>query len=667
MWLRFSRDSVSVLLISFSLGYNFFEIPRVFAQEISAENEVGLGEREIWESPKYAIDLLQTLQKKDSNTLIDAGQLNCLIDKDGGGACASSAGIILLQTLRVLSGYTAISNPHKVVLSSFANQKELLEGRVSDRQFINLIDFYQSYLPGKSVEVKIIKSSTYIDQEDAELASPWDASTGPDFSVTPGQIKVVAFRVSEQDGKYVGRHFVLLKELKGSQITVLDPNNPTKDYLYDIVTEVSNDSTGNDFFLQRPGPQSAAARIFELETVYEITLSAKPKEGKDGLLPLSLEAVKAGIDEIALDLSGTEAYLSPRAWRKAGAEFGLPGLDLPEEVGGSNWSVKDTMEIFRHAGRHNLNFRDVVGGAHVRPLLHSSNPEILEIVKQVAKGEGYIAIAITEPEAGTDVRGMSSTSKKVEGGYLISGHKLYNARLGQASHVVVFTQSISNKPGELTVFVLPIDTPGIEIETLKAHGLEGNSFGGLRFENVFVPDSHRIGEDGQGSKIFFKHFLYWRLMQSAAAIGTGEGALEQMAQRLKTRIVFGSPLARFSHLQQALGKSSTELRMALALAREAAELLDLGDYGAALPIICGLKAEGVEMALEAADQAMRAYGGMGYSDLTDVGARVQDLQGLRIADGTTDVMRMEVVRRVFGEEFWRMGVLGKFDSTEETQ
>lgn len=173
---------------------------------------------------------------------------------------------------------------------------------------------------------------------------------------------------------------------------------------------------------------------------------------------------------------------------------------------------------------------------------------------------------------------------------------------------------------------------------------------------MFVPEGRLIGNDGDGYRVFFKHFLYWRLMQAATAIGTGEDALDQMADRIKSRQAFGAPIGRFTHLQQPIGQYKTELRMAYALAREAAKLIDGDDYRTAHPLICGLKAEGVENALKAVDAAARAFGGEGYSDLVDLGDRLRDLNGLRIADGTTDVMRMEVVRRTYGEEFWKMAV-----------
>jgi alkylation response protein AidB-like acyl-CoA dehydrogenase len=96
--------------------------------------------------------------------------------------------------------------------------------------------------------------------------------------------------------------------------------------------------------------------------------------------------------------------------------------------------------------------------------------------------------------------------------------------------------------------------------------------------------------------------------------------------------------------------------MAAAYAAKAAELIDQGDYKTASTLVNGVKAEGVEIALAAADAAMRAHGALGYSREVDLGDRVRDLMGLRIADGTTDVMRMTVVRDLYGYDLWQMAV-----------
>jgi len=365
------------------------------------------------------------------------------------------------------------------------------------------------------------------------------------------------------------------------------------------------------------------------------------------------------IRETEESLRGKDSYYSPVVWRAATAKIGLPGLDLPIQYGGSQFSARQIAPVFEMVGRYSLNMRDMIGGAHARPLLKSNNPEHLEIVKKVAQGKAYTAICITEPEAGSNMRAMVSKSEEVDGGFLLTGEKLFNARLENATHVIIFTRAAKQDSAstKLNAFVLPIDYPGLKIKSIAAHGLYGNSFGGLSFEKLFVPSKYLIGKDGDGGKIFREHFLYWRLMQSAAAIGTGKGALDQAAQRLRSRQAFGGPIGRFTHLQQALGEYTAKLYAASLLVAHGADLLDQGKFDEATAVIAMVKGEGVEWALEAADFAMKAFGAAGYSpNLTDLGQRVHDLQGLRIADGTTDIMRQQVVRSTYGDDFWSMAV-----------
>lgn len=605
-----------------------------------------------------ALSTLQAEHAADATTFVIENELDGLIAKDGGGACASAAGIDALQCLRLMAGLKKIPNPHKVVLSSFMRHPELLNGRVSNERFVELLQFYAQHLSNHSLTVAVQSAPNSIHSNGNGI---WSMTDGPKLAVEPSQLKVLSYTVTEIDGgRILGRHFVLLKDHSRNELEVVDPSRPLKDLRYVLEFKKDANGSGGQIFLLNPTGAPARPYIYELNTVFDISLS------KDGTVSstqlkqdLTVEFIKGEIDRVAKELRGTDDFLNPRVWRAKTANFGLPGLDLPVEHGGSGWPASKVLEIFKYAGSHNLNFRDNVGGAHVRPLLKSKNPEMLGIVKQVARGAAYMAIAITEPDVGSDVTAIKSTSRKVEGGYRLTGKKRFNARLNQATHVIIFTQGTTGKAGKISVFVTPIDAPGLRIETLSAHGLTGNSYGGLSFDDVFVPESHLLGDDGEGMRIFFDHFNYWRLMQSASALGTGENALQQMAERIKTRHAFGGPIGRFTHLQQPIGQYSTELRMAYALAREAADLIDRGNYREAQPLICGLKAEGVEMALSAVDAATRAFGGEGYSGLVDLGDRLRDLNGLRIADGTTDVMRMNVVRHTFGQEFWDMAIQAK--------
>ena len=606
-------------------------------------------------SPADAIPNLKRLHANGESTVVFENELNELIDPSGGGPCASAAGINALQTLLLMIQRTPLSNPHKAVLSAVQDQPVLLKGRVSNKQFERLMRFYAPYLGRSPLKVDITSAANSSHTEGGRL---WPAE-GPDFRVAAGTLKVLSYTVTKADGNIAGRHFVLLENHKNNQIDVLDPNNPLGKRSYVLQHMLSDNSAFNRIYLLQPAGAPARTETYELNTVFKLELPGA--DSRDGASVVTLESIKSSIDKTAEELltgrTGVpEDFVSPVLWRQKTAKYGLPALDLPTNLGGSAWSAEKMLEVFRHAGKHNLNFRDVVGGAHGRLLLNSEKPAALDIVRKVGCGEAYIAVALTEPDVGSDFRSMKSSARRVDGGYLLSGEKRYVARLQQASHVVLFTRAANGKERDLSAFILPMDTKGLEHVPLEAHGLLGNSFGGLKFKDVFVSDDQLLGEDGKGTRYFVDHFRYWRLMQAATALGTAERALEMMKDRLVTRQAYGGPIGRFTHLQQALGQSTTELRMAMSLARDAASHIDAHEYDQADPLISGLKAEGVEMALRAVDSAVRAFGAEGYSNRVDLGDRLRDLNGLRIADGTTDVMRMDVVRQVYGRELWDMAI-----------
>jgi alkylation response protein AidB-like acyl-CoA dehydrogenase len=543
-------------------------------------------------------------------------------------------------------------HPHRTALRLFQEKPELNEGRISNQRFVEVLAILCKGLDETPVAITTVSSPT---SGYETIGTRWKPADGPDLSIAAGQIKILAYTVTTADGTVLGRHFVLLQTSDGNQISFVNPGRPIKDYTF--IVEYRGDSTGpkRQLFFHSPAGFDRSNQTYELNTIFTIRL-IKEHPGIAPKADASINEMKEKIDQLAKLLREQGDLTNPIAWRRHGAAFGLPGLDLPTELGGSRWSTVDMLEIFRHAGKHNLNLRDVVGAAHGRPLAKVNSDYARKVVQGIVEGNTYVAVAITEPDVGTEMKAMTSTATKLGDGFKLTGSKLWNARLRQATHVVLYTQSATNEPRKLTAFLLPIDHPGLHLVDQYAHGLTGNSFGGLEFKDMYVGSEHLLGSDGEGGKIFDDHFLYWRLMQAAAAIGCGEGALDQMAQRIRTRQVFDAPIGRFTHLQQPLGECATKLAMAAAYAAKAAELIDQGDYKAASTLVNGVKAEGVEIALAAADAAMRAHGVLGYSREVDLGDRVRDLMGLRIADGTTDVMRMTVVRDLYGYDLWQMAV-----------
>lgn len=604
-------------------------------------------------SADAALTALQTFQQEGRDAFVLQGELDSIIRQGGGGACASAVAIDAIQALRLMAGMEPLANPHKAVLAAIGKQDELLNGRVSNQQFVTLINgFASEHLKDFKIDIEVFSSPH---GSFSPVGHPWDKSEGPNLSIKESQLKIVTFTWTEASGRLLGRHFVLLKRIDDNEISVIDPSRPLKKITYTLASREEAE-WGRRFFLLPPA-KVKTSDTFEIDTVFTLRI----KDDGQAQSPGELAQLTKRIDETADALRAVGELRSPRKWREASAAFGLPGLDLPVDCGGSDWSSRKTLEAFICAGRHDLNCRDVVGGGHVRPLRNSSHPKMKEIIQQVVRGDAYVAITITEPHTGSDVHSIKSTARKVDGGYLLSGEKRYVARLEQATHVIIFTQPASGEPRGLSAFVLPIDTPGLQRYSFGAHGLTGNSFGGMRFNDVRVEEWQMIGADGKGYEIFNDHFRYWRLMQVAAAIGTAQRALELTVDRLLEREAYGAPIGRFSHLQQAVGQHTTELKMAKSLAVEAATMIDEGKGEDADAIINGLKSEGVEIALATVDSSVRAFGAEGYSDRVDLGDRLRDLNGLRIADGTTDVMRMSVVARSYGEKgkkLWDMAVRG---------
>lgn len=603
---------------------------------------------------KYAIQAIRNSHTPQNPVIVEQSELDQLIHPDGGGACPISAALIAMQAVRAMSDVPLEEHPHRFALRVFQQKPELKEGRISNDRFVSLLKLTSGDLGKVSVDVEVVSAPNSCHTSSGPY---WDGKAGPDLETSPGELKILSYTHTTSAKKVIGRHFVLLRTIEGRQLRVLDPKRPFKDYQYAL--EYSDGPAANKrrVFFDSLASNDEKDPTFELNTIFSIRLKP-PSTGKCLAERQTLSQVKSKIDTLAAALKKEGKLTSPAEWRRRSAKFGLPGLDIPQKFGGSGWRAEQMLEVFRHAGRYNLNLRDVVGGAHGKPVAEMSSEIARLALEDLIEGKAYFAVAITEGEVGTDHTNIRSRAQRDGDGFRLTGSKLWNARLRQATHVVLYTRAATGRKSKLSAFLLPINHPGLRIVDRYAHGLTGNSFGGLEFENMYVGADHLIGKDADGGALFKQHFLYWRLMQGASAIGCGERALEIMADRLRERHVFGGPIARFSHLQQPIGEQLTKLRMALALSRQAAEYIDRGNYDAAEPLVNGIKAEGVEIALTACDIAMRAHGALGYSREVDLGDRVRDLMGLRIADGTTDVMRMLVVREAYGHDLWQMAVEG---------
>ncbi|MDC8640344.1 acyl-CoA dehydrogenase [Xanthomonas hortorum] len=344
----------------------------------------------------------------------------------------------------------------------------------------------------------------------------------------------------------------------------------------------------------------------------------------------------------------------PLAWRIAVPE--LASLDYKWEKSGRNTPLNTPrlMDVFRFLGSVSLDLRDVPGLGHGRVFLASKKTnQFKNQLENIASSKSFAAICITEDGGGTDLHSIKTTAVRKNDRYEISGQKKYVARLRQSDIYIVFANVIGLEQG-LTAFLINRSDSAIEVTDIKAMGLRGISWGQLDLNNISIPLNNRIGGEGQGFTIFSIHFSFWRCAMAAAAIGAAQGALNDAKNRLQNRYAFSGKIGRFTHLQQEYAKHASRLHMAWLLIQSTAQRIEQKQYSYVDAAMA--KAESVEAAIAAVQWSMLAHGAFGYSSEANLEKTLRDLLGLRIADGTTDVLRGQVARGLLGEELYALSL-----------
>jgi alkylation response protein AidB-like acyl-CoA dehydrogenase len=351
---------------------------------------------------------------------------------------------------------------------------------------------------------------------------------------------------------------------------------------------------------------------------------------------------------------------NPIALRSHPALREWSGLDLPTRVGGAAWPARDMALLFRFCGRRDAELRDLIGAGHARLLSLVPTRRFDAELKAVAGGSGYCAIAITEPDVGSDIRALGTTATPSDDGYVLDGTKQYISRIDECTHFLVFT-SVKRAASDplITAFLVPRATSGLVTAPMAPAGLASVTWGRVALERVRVPRANRIGGEGQGLSLFVRHFSYWRTLMAALAIGSAEAAVDQAAAWMRSRHAFGGPIGRFSHLQQALAQWVARLKMAWLLVDDVALRLDSNRVSVADGAMA--KAEAVEVAIAAIEWSMGVLGGAGYVVDNGLEKRYRDMRGLRIADGTTDVLRGQVARALLGERLYELSLNRNID------
>ncbi|MGW5106166.1 acyl-CoA dehydrogenase family protein [Nocardia sp. NPDC004123] len=284
-------------------------------------------------------------------------------------------------------------------------------------------------------------------------------------------------------------------------------------------------------------------------------------------------------------------------------------------------------------------------------LLGGSEEQKNTYVRDIAVGARRASFGLSEPQAGSDVRGMRSTAVRDGDDWVITGSKCWMSGLEQADFYTVFARTGGDGFG---CFIVDRNSPGVSIARVDDKlGVRGVNTGELRLDAVRVPGSAVVGEPGKAFKLAMLALNSMRPIVAARGLGLAEGALMYAADYLGTRTAFGSPLASQQGLGWMVAEHAAEIEAARLLTYRAASMVDAGAFDkAAVPMLSMAKLFASETAVKVSGTAVQLLGAAGYMKDHPVEMYYRDAKQLTIVEGTSQIQKNLIAAAVFDRTLW---------------
>jgi acyl-CoA dehydrogenase len=358
------------------------------------------------------------------------------------------------------------------------------------------------------------------------------------------------------------------------------------------------------------------------------------------LIPIERQTVTAEGEEIKPE------YLA--RFEQRAKDLGIWMIEVPEEYGGVGIGQLGRAVVIEELSRTiALPARgEGITGPAVRAILYTLTGELKEkYLMPVLRGEKKVCFAQTEPDAGSDPGGMRTSAVRDGNHYVINGVKRFITGADKASfmQLMAATDRAKGSHGGISCFLVDMDTPGVKVTT-SYQTMMGDRPWEIVLDNVRVPATQLIGEEGKGFALAQKWLCAGRIKHGARALGVAERMLEMSTSYAKQRSTFGRPLADRQAIQWKLADMYIELQAARLLVYKAATRLDKGEDAREDCYVCKYFAD--EMAFRAADQCMQIHGGIALTTDLPIEKMWRQQRSYRITEGASEVMKMVIARHV---------------------
>ena len=351
------------------------------------------------------------------------------------------------------------------------------------------------------------------------------------------------------------------------------------------------------------------------------------------------------------------------AWEAAGmmplhdifrkmADLGMLGLEYDPEYGGQGADHLFTVVLAEEFGRADHGALGMALGVQVdmaTPSLHQfGTPELkAKYLAPAMRGEMVAAIAVTEPDAGSDVAAIRTRAVRDGDEWVINGSKMYITNAVQADWLCLLART-TDEPGYagMSQIIVPTDAPGFEVsQKLEKLGMHASDTGLLTFTDCRVPVTNTIGQEGAGFQQQMAQFVVERMWANYSQVTGMERALRRTAEYLRERVVFGKPLLKNHYIQYKLAELAAEVDLLKHYNYACAEASMAGQDPTRFATIAKIKAG--RLGREVADWCLQFHGGIGYMEETWTTRYLRDTRLVSIGGGSDETM-LQVLARMDG-------------------
>ncbi len=328
----------------------------------------------------------------------------------------------------------------------------------------------------------------------------------------------------------------------------------------------------------------------------------------------------------------------------------LTSLSYPVEYGGAGASLVDQAiaaeELARVCTSTSLMF--LISKLGMLPVINFGSEELKRTyLPRICSGESQASYGLSEPDAGSDVASMTTRAERDGDHWVISGTKCWITNAGISDLYTVFARTSPDRHTGITCFLVEADW-GVQVDKLEHKlGIKGSPTGVIRLDEVRVPDTHRIGEVGEGFTVAMHTLDRSRPTIGAQAVGIAQGALDQALGYMHERRTFGRPIASNQGLQWIAADAAMRIEAARGLVYRACALVDNGDpYGELTMAGAMAKCFASDVAMQVTTDAVQLLGGYGYTSDFPVERMMRDAKITQIYEGTNQIQRMVISKQL---------------------